>query len=360
MKYITLIALVALFFGQQASLQSQSMRWVPMKSVQAECGVDEASKNGWSCYALEYLPATSGILTSYTTGFLLSCTSFGPSVVRNLACNMNPNVRLINQCDGHNLSLMNCSGNGGSAGKNTIQAGVPVILHTVCFDIPVGESITITEEEFLDLTTSITAAGNSAVTEFPEYETITIRRQRPDDAVHSHDLAFRGEEVGEGLVRLDWELLASSSPTHFVVERSQDDKVFSPIGKVQFVPGMTNYSFVDKEAFEGNSFYRIQLEYQDNPPIRSKSIQMNFNLSGMQFSATPNPANEFLSVKVSKNTQEGMVQLISSTGVIVESRTVGTGDSILQLDVSHLTPGVYTLKLKSNTSVKTQSVLITR
>ncbi len=105
-----------LVLGAVSVMQAQTMRWIPTPahSVSGRCS-DQSTKSGLTqCYTLEYTPAVSGVLTSYTTGFLVSCTSLGSAIAKNQSCTMTPNNREVNGCDALGKVLMNSSGNSGS------------------------------------------------------------------------------------------------------------------------------------------------------------------------------------------------------------------------------------------------------
>lgn len=72
----------------------------------------------------------------------------------------------VNGCVDFNLIQMHSSGNEGTL---SITAGVPVIIHQVCFSLPSGISMNIVEDEVLDLTASMNLAGGGFTTEFPTY-----------------------------------------------------------------------------------------------------------------------------------------------------------------------------------------------
>ena len=59
------------------TLQAQTMKLIPVHAGMkaGTCHFENAKKQQLMCYALEYTPNASGVLTSYTTGFFVSCTS---------------------------------------------------------------------------------------------------------------------------------------------------------------------------------------------------------------------------------------------------------------------------------------------
>lgn len=62
-----------------AGLQAQTMRWTPVNTPAkyGKCSFVEDKEGKTQCYVLEYVPAVSGVLTSYTTGFLCPVHHWG-------------------------------------------------------------------------------------------------------------------------------------------------------------------------------------------------------------------------------------------------------------------------------------------
>lgn len=123
------------------------------------------------CYALEYTPGVTGEITSYTTGFFVDCVSGSSPLFSNSSCVMNDNSFTINGCMTSDSILFNASANDGAF---SVTAGVPVILHQVCFTLLPGQSVTITEDPITDLSLSIDLTGGGHVDEFPTYSPTTI------------------------------------------------------------------------------------------------------------------------------------------------------------------------------------------
>ncbi len=133
------------------------------------------------CYGLQYTPANSGILEDYTTGFTVPCAGPNSPIISNTSCVMQDNSDEINGCGPPaNAVLFNSSG---FEGMISVTACVPLILHKVCFTIPIGESVSIAEDVITDLTTNIQVDPVTAVTEFPDYTTTALTRPLPDDPV---------------------------------------------------------------------------------------------------------------------------------------------------------------------------------
>jgi hypothetical protein len=124
------------------------------------------------CYGLQYTPGATGSLNSYTTGFFLDCVNGSSPIISNASCIMSDNSGAISDCAGSNSILFNSSGNNGST---SVTAGVPIIIHQVCFDLPNNTTANITEDLVTDLTCTIDLPGGGTVEEFPVFSSLTIR-----------------------------------------------------------------------------------------------------------------------------------------------------------------------------------------
>ncbi|MDQ3017958.1 MAG: hypothetical protein M3R25_14695, partial [Bacteroidota bacterium] len=129
------------------------------------------------CYGIQYTPGHSGTLTTYTTGFLTSCVDGESPIDTNYSCVMTDNSFDIGECAVAPFqTLFNSSG---FEGNVPITAGLPVVIHQVCFHITPGTTLTISEDFITDLTASIDLTGGSLVTEFPTFDEYMISRTGP-------------------------------------------------------------------------------------------------------------------------------------------------------------------------------------
>ena len=198
------LSLLFVSFG----LKAQSMKWVllPNGDSNASCASITDCTSDLICYGLEYTPANSGVLTSYTTGFLASCTTQGDPISSNASCVMTDNSEDLDLCTPYSVNFFNSSGNSGASGVNDVTAGVPVIIHQVCFDVPGGESITIDEEPVTDLTANIDLSGGTSIAEFPSYSSYTVTNDavcQPPVATNNHDLGNNPGPVTQQVVTED-------------------------------------------------------------------------------------------------------------------------------------------------------------
>jgi hypothetical protein len=356
------ILIIILLTSLVTVLQSQSMKWIPMEAGMAKgpCVVEVGKKQKDLCYALQYIPNESGVLTSYTTGFFVSCTSMGSAVSKNQSCTMINNVNLRNGCNGTGLVLMNSSGNSGTVLSSKVEAGVPIILHQVYFSIPYGESITIKEDPITDLTASIDLVTGGSKTEYPTFEEITIRRDRPDVS-RPMWLDFKGISAGDLVAQLDWSTSDEVNNSHFVIERSADGKEFTTIGRVEGAtsPGHINsYQFFDKSALLGENYYRLQQVDLKGKVIYSPVRKVTFSENVFSVQMTPNPADKFLLVDIQNPVAESTIKLIDPTGRVVIDEKNDNKRLKTRLNIEKLIPGVYTLMVETSQNSFSEKVVI--
>jgi hypothetical protein len=360
MKYISLYVLLSVM---TTMVRAQTMQWVPFEAKMAAgaCAY-ESTKDQVICYALQYTPAVSGVLTSYTTGFYVSCTSLGSPVAKNQSCSMYNNVNLQNGCSTNGIVLMNSSGNTGNVVNNQLQAGIPVILHKVCFTIPKGESVTITEDQVTDLTTSIDVGGGTFTTEFPAFTESVISNTRYDDAKPTVFLDFQSTAAGDMISQLDWSATPVINSAYFIVERSLDDQAYEQLGRVEARHSAGSfhiYQFMDRNAVEGNNYYRLQQVSEDGKVEYSPVRMVNFKDVPFTVTFTPNPADDFLNVSIAGQKSSYEVRLVDYTGQVslLEKPDQQTGQ--VRLAIDKLVPGVYSLVVESGQDKYIEKVVIT-
>ncbi|HZV68439.1 MAG TPA: LamG-like jellyroll fold domain-containing protein, partial [Saprospiraceae bacterium] len=160
-----------------AADESSSLTWVllPNGSVNGSCTSSTDCCTQTFCYGLKFTPGSTGILTTYTTGFFIDCIPAGSPINSNVSCVMNDISNQINGCVANGHVLFNSSGNSGTL---NVVAGVPVILHKLCLTIPNGVSLNITKDPITNLTFSIDGV-EMFVTELPVFAPVIAKGNLP-------------------------------------------------------------------------------------------------------------------------------------------------------------------------------------
>ncbi|MFZ1678237.1 MAG: T9SS type A sorting domain-containing protein [Saprospiraceae bacterium] len=334
------------------------MRWIPTPHSMGTCPNKPGSKEKTLSYLLEYTPNVSGVLTSYTTGFLVSCTPAGSPIVKNQSGIMTSKSREISGCNTMGVVLMNSSGN---SGQIVIHAGAPVILHQICLSIPVGESITIQEDVVTDLTTSIDLGNGIYISEFPTFEPVTIGKRQDVPGKPMLLLDFKGIPAGDFLSQLDWSIAQMVNTTQFVIERSTDGVVFAPIGSLDAEGNsghIQSYQFFDKEAVAGDNYYRLmQVNAQDDREYSPVRI-VNFSPKYFSVSYAPNPADEYIEVDINGSKELNTIRLMDGSGRVVLHENIESSMTKFNMDIKKLNAGIYVLEVISGREKFSDKVVI--
>lgn len=341
-----------LLISMTASIQAQTMRLIPVKAGDPSGGCHvEADKYGLNqCYVLEYTPAVSGVLTSYTAGFFVSCTSLGSPIAKNQSCSMSSNTRQVNGCSTVGKTLIACSGNSGNINNNKVQAGVPVILHQLVFTVPYGETITIEEDPVTDLSTSIDMTGGTFTTEFPSFEITTVHKIRYDDAMQAALLDFQGVPAGDRISKLDWSTSEDVYTRTFVLERSADQEHFEAIAEIsgEALSGRINaYQYFDRQALTGDNYYRLKEVNGQGLATYSPVRKVHFDPTPFSATVSPNPAREKLFVRVDHATGPVLFVLTDANGKERIRKPFEEGASDLDVRLDQLESGTYTVTVTS-------------
>ncbi len=74
----------------------------------------------------------------------------------------------------------------------------------------------------------------------------------------------------------------------------------------------------------------------------------------------PVPVKDVLNVQFNELSEDAMVEIVSSTGVVVESNMVQAGTDVFQINVQDIKTGIYFCKLRSNAGIQIIRFLIAR
>jgi PKD repeat protein len=168
---------------------------------------------------------------------------------------------------------------------------------------------------------------------------------------------FRAENQGNTNL-LTWQTASEKNNQGFEIERSSDGKVWETIGFVQgngTTAEVSDYEFIDNlnhVGFENRHglYYRLKQVDFDGKYEHSNIVQLATSNSQPETRIFPNPATDVISIEIDKPT---FIQIINSTGQILLEKQISNTE---QLDVSHLSNGIYFLK----TGQSMQQVIIQR
>jgi len=157
-------------------------------------------------------------------------------------------------------------------------------------------------------------------------------------------------------VLLQWSTASEQNNNHFVVEKSYNGTLFSPIGQVQGSGNSStvkNYRFIDTTALRGTMYYQLTQVDNNGNSTNSNIVSVNLANGNGSIALYPNPYNNEAILKVSGTEREKITITITTlTGVeVYSSSNYYTNDTILL--GGNLPAGVYMLQVVTPDNVNT-------
>jgi len=162
--------------------------------------------------------------------------------------------------------------------------------------------------------------------------------------------SFTGKLVNEQ-VRLNWNAGNEVDLKKYVVERSNNDNVYTEIGRINpkaNSPSLQQYEFIDTKPGSGKNYYRLKMLYRDNSTSNSKAITINRSPNGNKIHCYPNPVSNVLTVNFNTGLKsEYRVTLLNMLNQgVYETSFISGNNNILQIPRSKsMGKGIYILKI---------------
>lgn len=159
---------------------------------------------------------------------------------------------------------------------------------------------------------------------------------------------FTGEKLGTSNL-LKWISASEKNLINYEVEKSVDGKNFESVGLIKATNSSanTNYSFID-ENLGTNSINYYRLKINENKGVNSYSNIISISNNAAQnilVEVYPNPAQNSISIKLEENNTFESAAIFDINGKQILNTTL-----LNDIDISTLLPGVYTIKVKTNSS----------
>ncbi|MFZ4770950.1 MAG: CehA/McbA family metallohydrolase [Ferruginibacter sp.] len=168
----------------------------------------------------------------------------------------------------------------------------------------------------------------------------------------------------EDRVILKWTTENETNGQFFDIERSVDEgRTYSSIGSVAG-KGVSNavltYGLTDLKPIDGVAYYRL-IQKNKNSGINFTDIKVvnRKNIPAAYFTIYPNPVHGLLNVKLTATSIENTaIEIYDMVGrmMLTNKLVLSPGDQNIQIDMSNLQNGTYTLKLKMGNKTTSQLV----
>ena len=148
---------------------------------------------------------------------------------------------------------------------------------------------------------------------------------------------------------IEWQT-TNDPANHFEIERSNTGNNFKAIA---VVPGKTSagsttekYQFTDNDVTDEIQYYRIKVVEPGNTVSYSQIISIKNSLSANKIIVSPNPAQDYIYVRISGNDfRNKEMILVNMSGIELKRARINEAGSQIKLDVSMLPRGAYIIKL---------------
>ena len=160
-----------------------------------------------------------------------------------------------------------------------------------------------------------------------------------------------------GQIKLNWETAAEFNNEKFVVEKSRDGLLFSPIGEV-VGSGTTliarNYTFLDSQPLPGSNFYRLRQVDMNGSFEFSPIIEVAIKHSKPVL-VYPTLVKEYLHIEFLEE-ESASIKVLDLHGRIVKVKAIDLSTSV-SLDMSSVPPGNYLVQIKTPYNILTDKIV---
>jgi hypothetical protein len=151
---------------------------------------------------------------------------------------------------------------------------------------------------------------------------------------------------------LEWRMNESNNVVFFEVEKSNNGRNFSSIGKVKATEAL-HYSFADNYLNNGTNYYRIKAVDAEGKSTYSFIVAVTAK-QNFQFQLFGNPVGSQLVFQHPESVNAGY-RIMDASGRVVVQGVIPTNAVLTQVNVSTLPAGNYTLQFINNNESFTQT-----
>ena len=174
---------------------------------------------------------------------------------------------------------------------------------------------------------------------------------------------FSGKLESKGSVRLDWKTSTEVNASYFLIERSNNAQVYTPIGKVAASgAGMGgSYSITDYLPENGVNFYRLKMVDHDGSFEYSRIVNITTKDKKAETIAITSAVSGNGNVQVNINSTEAKnvsLQVLDAAGKLILNNkiSVNKGMNLVSKNIP-LASGIYHINLLSGTEKTTRTVV---
>ena len=341
------------------NLSAQKMSWVASKYTDNKTCEDLTNcAEQMVCYNLKYEPAHSGMLTSYTTGFIIDCTDNVSSVKSNSSCMMLDHSEQFEACETESKILLHCSGN---SGQVPVVKGEAIYVHQICIQMNnSSEEVDFDESDIVQLTASIDTELEGAVTEYIDYEQFTVMNSHIF-CEQTADYLSLAVKLSGNVATLEWEPTREVVDGYYTVHHSLDGITFDRIGTFnsEMLTQGSTYKYTQDVTLDvyGDHLFKVTYEGRNTELKQSNIVEVYYKDVRFAMNLAPNPTVDKVKIVVTSDDSEVQLRVSNQDGKIVLQQMITTDDEAW-IDLSNLIPGLYNISVYSKDDQLTEKVIL--
>jgi hypothetical protein len=154
-------------------------------------------------------------------------------------------------------------------------------------------------------------------------------------------------KTDNGNIALTWKSTSEVNLSHYIVQRSTNGVDFENLTTVEAnnKPGIFEYTFVDKTASFGASYYQLISVDIDGKTQKSELISASLGASAIGITAYPNPVVNQLNI--SGLVSGDVIKVFNTSGQLIASQNSNSGQLSI-IDLSSVKPGIYMLSVENS------------
>lgn len=175
----------------------------------------------------------------------------------------------------------------------------------------------------------------------------------PSGAIFPVELLEFNALAIEGKVKIDWTTAREENLDYFEVERTQNGTTYQSVSQLDAKGNsqdLLSYTDWDQEPWVGKSYYRLKSIDIDGTSSYSQTVEVSIDPSDI-IRVYPNPVNQQGSISLEINSGSALhIQLLDSRGIkLMKRQYAGSKElQVLNLPLGNISPGIYFLRIESN------------
>jgi len=166
-------------------------------------------------------------------------------------------------------------------------------------------------------------------------------------------IQFKAALQNTGSVLLNWKVASEHNNDFYLLEKSNDGKLFKNLGVVKSAASGTgtqnlNYHFTDPAPFNGENYYRLTQVDKDGTTTSLGTQVVTVDYKSKDWRIYPNPAKTNVTIKLSpddKGVRE--VSITDMGGKTIFSNKIQVADGKIEVRLTTAPmPGIYTIKVE--------------